>query len=182
MVDTRCARLSLGISIASLCVAVAAAYFTWTLSPFFDARPEHLSYWYVESNGLTQDKQPKTAGLKVVVFNNSARPAKDVLVAVTPLYSNAAIACDTNYDVLDGPKGSKLITIKRIAPKSMAEVHVSEEVKAYPERVSYFGGPRFRYCGSVNDVQTDFGAVRCEYPKCAETIERLPGDDGESVL
>lgn len=182
MVDSRCAHLSLGVSIASLCVSVAAAYFAWARSPFFDAPPDHMSYWYVESNGLTQDKQPKTAELKVVVFNNSPRPAKDVLVVVTPLYSNAAIACDTNYEVLDGPKGGKLITIKRIAPKGTAEVHVSEEVKAYPERTSWLGGAKFRYCGSVNDVQTEFGAVRCEFPKCVENIERLPGDDGKSLL
>ena len=175
-------RTSLAVSVASLCVSAAAAYFAWSRSPFFDAPPERMAYWYIEANDLTKDMLPSTAELKVVVFNDSPRPARDVLVVVTPLYPKAAITCNAPYDVQDGPKGSVLVTLSRIPPKGSAEVHVSEEVSAYPPRFSYLGGAKCRYCANVSDVQTGFGAVRCEYRKCEERIKRLPGDDGVSPL
>jgi|688.fasta_scaffold380370_2 hypothetical protein len=169
-------------SVAAIAVSAASAYFTWARSPFFDAPPVHMAYWQVESNTLTEDKLPQSAELRVVVANNSDRPAKNVLVVVTPLSPTAAIACSVNYEVLDGPKGSRLVTLERIPPKSIAEVHVSEDVKAYPERFSWMGGAKFRYCAKVEDVQTEFGPVRCDYPKCKDNTQRLPGDDGQSYL
>lgn len=170
------------ISVAALAVSAASAYFTWARSPFFDAPPGHMAYWLVESNSLTKDKLPKSADLRVVVANNSERPARNVLVVVKPLYPAAHIACNVNYEVLDGPKGSRLVTIERIPPKSTAEVHVCEEVEAYPERFSVFGGAKFRYCATVEDVQTEFGAVRREFPKCEDKTQRLPGDDEDPYL
>lgn len=170
------------IAVVSLMVSVAAAFFAWARTPYFDAPPEQMSYWVVESNSLTEAKTPKAADLKVVVCNASTRPARDVLVVVRPLHPNASVVCNREYEVLPGPRGTQLLTISRIPPKGEAEVHVSEKVSVYPERSSYLGGAKFRYCGSVEEAQTSFGEIRRDYKRCEETFERLPGDDGESFL
>ena len=169
-------------SIAAIAASAASAYFTWARSPFFDAPPAHMAYWHVQSNSLTKDKLPESAELRVIVANNSDRPARNVLVVVTPLYPTAEISCNVEYEVLDGPKGSRLVTLERIPPHSSVEVHVSEDVKAYPERFSYMGGAKFKYCAEVEDVQTEFGPVRRDYQKCKDNTQRLPGDDGQSYL
>lgn len=166
----------------ALLVSFAALYYAWTVSPYFHAPPEQMSYWYEESNRLTEGKMPKSAKLEVSVYNDSARPAKDVLVVVTPLYPGARIACTSNYKVLDGPRGSKLITIERVAPKSTVTVHVNEDVTEYPGSFSFLGGAKFRYCATVDDVQTEFGAVRRHFPSCKSYVQRLPGDDGKPLI
>jgi hypothetical protein len=77
--EDKTARL---IAIASLVVAIAAAYISYTGSPYFYAQPHQMSYWTLESNSLTDQKIPKNGKLEVHVYNDSTSPARDVLVVV----------------------------------------------------------------------------------------------------
>lgn len=166
------------IAFASLIVAIAAAYFSYTESPYFYAQPHQMSYWTVESNALTDEKLPKNGELEVHVYNESDTPARDVLVVVRPLSDTPHIACDEGYSLQDGPSGMVLVTLKRIPAKSTIKVVLVDAVDKYPNAINLFGGPDYSYCGQVVDVQTEFGEIQKLYSHCKEYFSYLPDDKG----
>jgi hypothetical protein len=173
--EDKTARL---IAIASLVVAIIAAYISYTGSPYFYAQPHQMSYWTVESNSLTNEKLPKNGKLEVNVYNDSTTPARDVLVVVRPLSNTPNITCDEVYRLQDGPGGMVLVTLGRIPAKSTTKVVLIDVVDKYPNAKNLFGGPDYSYCGQVIDVQTEFGDIKKLYSHCKEYFSFLPDDKG----
>ena len=165
------------LAAVSIVVSLSSVYYTRFQTPYFYAQPNQMSYWTIEANSLTDDKKPKSSQLAVHVYNDSDTPARDVLVVIQPLSLLPKITCSEAYELQEGINGAMLITIKRVPSKTTVQVDVSEDVTEYPHGTSpYFEGLWFRYCGSVNDVQTEFGAIKKSHAKCKAHHTPMPED------
>ncbi|MCR9202683.1 MAG: hypothetical protein NXI04_28910 [Planctomycetaceae bacterium] len=162
------------IAISSLLVAVASAFFTYSTSPYFDAQPDQMSYWTVKSNSLTTQETPKTGTLEVHIQNESATPARNVLVVLHPLSDEPDISCNEEYNCLDGPGRSVLVKVARIPSKSTVKVVLVDAVAEYSLDIEQRQDSGFRYCGYVEEVQTDFGGVKKLYNKCEVDYSHSP--------
>ena len=167
------------IAIASLVVAIAAAYISYTGSPYFYSQPHQMSYWTVESNSLTDEKLPRSGKLEVHINNGSATPARNVTVVIRPLSITPNITCDEGYSKQDGPDGTVLVKLERIPAKSTTKVVLVDVVDKYPKARRLFRGPDYSYCGEVVDVQTEFGDIQKIYRHCKEYFSYLPDDKSD---
>jgi hypothetical protein len=84
---------------------------------------------------------------------------------------------------MDGPFGSKIIKLERIAPSHTAIVDVVDRVTVYPPNSGKTLGNtsfKYQYFPEIVDVQTEFGSVPCNFEMCARFCLRLEDDGGIS--
>lgn len=162
------------LAVVAILVSMSSAYYAWSVSPFYYAKPEELSYWTESRNSLSNDNKPLSSELKVFIKNNGDQPAKNVLVAVETITNAPEINCDQRCQQQKGVENSFLIEIKTIPPKQTATVHVKEAVTEYPW--CYGWDSKYTYAGSVLEVQNEFGIVMQNRKKSSEHFSRLPDD------
>jgi hypothetical protein len=158
----------------ALLAAIATAFYTWSLSPYFNAQPTDLLFYYDAGNDLTEGKKPKDSYMTIRVDNHSSRPAHAVRIVLQPVGPITKLTCTEKHSVLEGPE-STTILVDTIPGGGFVNLETVSTVEEYPDH-GIVMGYKHAYIGRVYYVQTDFGYVNRDDKKCNEFVEPLAGD------
>lgn len=166
---------SLGVAIWGVCNSNKGA-------PDYYAAPHALSYCYTESNLLDHSETKAVQGtLTIKITNNGSTPARNVRAIVTPISDSPEITADQKYEIQDGPFGTKVVEIDRVPPGETAMIDILEKVDKFPNSFGSGYGrwkSKYQYFPVVEEVQTEFGRLQCDYGYYRRYCLRLADDGG----
>jgi hypothetical protein len=128
---------------------------------------------------LADDKNPASSNTTVAVYNSASTPARNVRVLVRPITAEPVVKCDQPSTLQNAPWDGVAINVERIPAEGRAKITVFEETERFPFSFEPWSGLKYQYAATVDNVETEFGSVRCDYNRCAVFFVPNPDDTTE---